>query len=114
MDEKVRRTMLARLKASGGFDRLLALSLALEMPDATARQIVEVTGVTLDKLQASQLGLDRSLTLDYAQGWDAVRTCALIRHRDRLFARYRGNAAFWHGAARGIFCLSLSAPVRTV
>ena len=114
MHEKLRSAMLARLKASGGFDRVLALRLALEMPEATASQIADVTGVSLAHLQASQLGLDRGLASDYSQGWCAVRTGSFGRHRETIFAKYCGNVAFWHGAARGIFCVSLAAPVRAV
>ena len=47
---------------------MLALSLALDVPKATASRIAELTGVSPAHLQATQLGLDRTLTSMQARG----------------------------------------------
>ena len=83
--------------------RTLALCIVLGWQGGTAHQVAFATGLTVadildtDTTDMAQMGL----ASDYSMGWFAARTNDVKFNREKLFPKYKGNLAFWMGAAAG-------------
>lgn len=83
--------------------RTQALMLVLGWQGGTVHQVAEETGLTETDIVHCETHTMSTMGMgsDYNKGWFAARNNSLEFNRSVVFPKYKGNLAFWMGAADG-------------